>query len=240
MSVIRLIHTPHTSCIEVCYAVKADGPFLYLCHLSSHRMLGALDALWHDYVSWDATRYVAEDPLLFEIAHGEKSESLSEEASRLIHDIHSRLVSLQRLGVNLRTVREALLQYQAPSRIQVKSDNRILLQDYADMEVPLTPLCKALYLFFLQHPEGVTLKQMSCYRDELLVLYQRFAPGINPQRRQSHIDSLVSPLSNSLHEKLSLIRRTFSHLLDESLLPFYVITGQKGGVYSLQHVAPSC
>lgn len=129
--------------------------------------------------------------------------------------------------MSLRTLREALLQYQTPSRLTVTTDLRILLTDYSNLEIPLTPLCKALYLLYLRHPEGIAFKELANHHDELLMLYQKTAPTINPARHQSHIDRLTNPSNNSLNEKISLIRRVFSNLLDDNLWPFYAIQGVK-------------
>lgn len=152
----------------------------------------------------------------------------------LIHEIHDRLLLLRRRGVSLRTIHEALLQFQTPSRLLVTSDYRIILPDYGNLEIPLTPLPKALYLLYLRHPEGIAFKSLSDHRDELLHLYALLAPTINPSRRERHIQDLTDPSLNSLNEKVSLIRRAFSRHLDASLLPFYTITGEKGGVRTIR------
>ena len=77
-------------------------------------------------------------------------------------------VALQAIGMpNLE-----LLQMEAArtklSRLLITSDYRFFLIDYNNREVEMSPIHKALYLLFLNNPEGIESKHLSEHRDELL------------------------------------------------------------------------
>jgi len=155
---------------------------------------------------------------------------LGEEEKRLLHEIHCCYTLLRERGVSTRTIREALVRRQTVSSLFITRDYRIILPDFDDLEIALTPLPKALYILYLRHLEGIAFKTLADYREELLELYARLAPSINPKRRELHVNTLVDPTRNSLNEKISQIRRAFADQLDESLISYYAISGEKGGV----------
>lgn len=114
------------------------------------------------------------------------------------------------------------------SRIVIDLDYKIKLVDYGDIEVQLTPLQKAVYLFFLNHPEGIMFNSVYEYRDELLSIYLTITNRDDMAQLKASIDDLVDPLSNSLSEKCSKIRSAFLMKIDERLAKHYYIDGQRG------------
>lgn len=135
------------------------------------------------------------------------------------------------------------------SRIVITHDWHILLPDY-DKELELTPIHKAVYAFFLRHPEGLEFKQLSDYRDELTRLYtsvletemqpekrgilRRRKKTIDPAQVRETIDRLVNPLDNAINEKCSRIKATLGTLVDKYQLPYYIIAG-----HAVKHVEGS-
>ncbi len=114
------------------------------------------------------------------------------------------------------------------SRIVIDLDYKIKLVDYGDIEVQLTPLQKAVYLFFLNHPEGIMFNSVYEYRDELLSIYLNITNRDDMAQLKASIDDLVDPLSNSLSEKCSKIRSAFLMKIDERLAKHYFIDGERG------------
>lgn len=113
------------------------------------------------------------------------------------------------------------------SPIRITQDYRIFLTLYKK-EIVLTPLLKAVYLFFLKHPEGVYFKNLPGYHAELLQLYRKFAIRGTLEKHVSTITDLVNPLGNSMNEKCSIIKKYITNLLDDSLAKHYYISGGKG------------
>ena len=115
------------------------------------------------------------------------------------------------------------------SKLHITKDGTILLADY-QKEVKMEPIVKAVYLLFLNHPEGIAFKYLPDYRKELTDLYQKIKPCGLTERAIRSIEDVTNPLLNSINEKCSRIRAAFLSEVDPSLLEQYIITGKGGEV----------
>ncbi|OLY90719.1 hypothetical protein SAMN05444008_101391 [Cnuella takakiae] len=115
----------------------------------------------------------------------------------------------------------------SPSRLVVNTAGRILLPDYGNLEIKLTPLEKTLYLFFLNHPEGVLLPDLVDHRAELRKLYGRFSNSGLLAEVHNGVEGLVDVTSNSASEKISRIKAAFTKALGADLAAQYIIKGEK-------------
>ena len=113
------------------------------------------------------------------------------------------------------------------SKLTITKDYSIMLSDY-NLEVKLEPIVKAVYLLFLDHPEGIAFKCLPDYRKELADLYQKIKPYGLTDRAIRSIEDVSNPLLNSINEKCSRIRAAFLPLVDASLLDQYIIIGKSG------------
>lgn len=113
------------------------------------------------------------------------------------------------------------------SKLTITKDCSILLSDY-NQEVKLEPIVKAVYLLFLNHPEGIAFKYLPDYRKELADIYQKIKPYGLTERAIRSIEDVTNPLLNSINEKCSRIRAAFMPLVDASLLDQYIIIGKSG------------
>ena len=120
------------------------------------------------------------------------------------------------------------------SRLVVTKDYRIILADYDNKEVELTPVHKAVYLLFLAHPEGIEFKRLRDYRDELARYYMATARLMDKQTIMESVDMLVDPLNNSINEKCSRIKKVFLDMMDEYTASYYIISG-----HTQKHIAGS-
>ena len=111
------------------------------------------------------------------------------------------------------------------SRLVVTKDYRIILADYDNREVELTPVHKAVYLLFLAHPEGIEFKKLRDYRDELARYYMATARLMDKEVIMESVDMLVDPLNNSINEKCSRIKKVFMDMMDEYTASYYIISG---------------
>ena len=100
-------------------------------------------------------------------------EEIAVELSQLVRE----LVAAGRNDLLLRSIGVSVLEElrieaakSRLSRLLVTKDYRIILVDYGNKEVEMTPVHKAVYLLFLNHPEGIEFKKLCEYRNELLVL----------------------------------------------------------------------
>ena len=120
------------------------------------------------------------------------------------------------------------------SRLVVTKDYRIILTDYDNKEVELTPVHKAVYLLFLAHPEGIEFKRLRDYRDELAQYYMATARLMDKQAIMESVEMLVDPLDNSINEKCSRIKKVFLDMMDEYTASYYIISG-----HTQKHIAGS-
>ena len=109
------------------------------------------------------------------------------------------------------------------SPLVITADYRFLLPRY-EKDVDLSPINKALYIFFLNHEEGIEFKRLSDYRDELMELYRRVGNRVSEDIICETIDRLVNPLDNSINEKCARIKSAFAKCMDSYQLSYYAIS----------------
>ena len=111
------------------------------------------------------------------------------------------------------------------SRLVITSDYRFLLLDLGNVEVDLQPVHKAVYLLFLNHPEGIEFKHLSEYKDELRQWYRKTAKMMDLGKIEESVVHLTNPLDNAINEKCSRIKRAFLDVMDEYAASNYIISG---------------
>lgn len=109
-----------------------------------------------------------------------------------------------------------------------KYDFQITLPDYGNRILEMPRLPKALYYFFLQHPEGVMLNSLADYKGELLSIYERISNKGDKEEIVRNINRLVDPLDNSVNVNCSRIKNAFVKLMSDRLAKHYYITGWRG------------
>lgn len=110
------------------------------------------------------------------------------------------------------------------SPLVITKDYRFLLTAYKK-EVLLPPIHKALYILFLNHPEGIEFKRLIDHRDELLGIYRKIGSRSDETVIRNTIDRLVNPLDNSVNEKCARIKATFAMCMNKYELSYYIISG---------------
>ena len=164
-------------------------------------------------------------------------EEIAADLSQLVRE----LVAAGRNGLLLRSIGVSVLEdlrieaaKSRLSRLLITKDYRIILVDYDNKEVEMTPVHKAVYLLFLNHPEGIEFKKLSEYRDELLGYYMATAKLMDKQIITESVDMLVNPLNNSINEKCSRIKSIFLNMMDQYTANYYIISG-----HTQKHIAGS-
>lgn len=155
-------------------------------------------------------------------------EEIAAELSQLVRE----LVAVGRNDLLLRSIGVSVLEElrieaakSRLSRLLITKDYKIILVDYNNKEVEMTPVHKAVYLLFLNHPEGIEFKKLSEYRDELLGYYMATAKLMDKQTITESVDMLVNPLNNSINEKCSRIKSIFLNMMDQYTANYYIISG---------------
>lgn len=163
---------------------------------------------------------------------------------KLVEEIRERVQILQRMGRNdlllraigVPTLEELRIEAARGklSPLHITSDYRFFLTLYNNKEVELPPLHKAVYLFFLNHPEGVEFKRLMDYRGELLRWYKETSRWMSMAKVEEGVNRIVDPLDNAIHEKCSRIKKVFSDMMDDYSASYYIISS-----HTKRHVAGS-
>ncbi len=116
------------------------------------------------------------------------------------------------------------------SRLVLTPKYEIILPDY-DIIINLGPLPKALFLLFLQYPDGIHLSELYEYKEELVRLYSMVTNfALTKDELRKNIDLLTDPIDNSIHVNLSRIKRVFLSRMDPNLAAYYFISGVRGEI----------
>jgi len=151
------------------------------------------------------------------------------EAKQLISDIRERIEQLKQKGINEMALKSLFPEKSEKlSRLVITNDYEIFLPDYNDLRITMYPLPKAVFLLFLNHPEGILFKHLPDYRAELVDIYKQISGRENIGDMEKSINDVVNPTLNSINEKCSRIREAFIRHFDESIALNYFITGERG------------
>ena len=148
--------------------------------------------------------------------------------SILLDEVKEKVRKLKAYGVDDAEIVAAMNEEELFPQLVVTEDYKVVLADGADTEVKMEPLVKAVYLLFLNHPEGIIFKCLPDYREELAKIYAKLRPmGLSDKALQS-IEDVTNPLLNSINEKCARIRGAFVGQFDNHIAKHYYIDGKRG------------
>lgn len=114
------------------------------------------------------------------------------------------------------------------SPLIIDQDYRILLPEYNNLEIKLTPLQKAVYFLFLRHPKGILFKRLQHYQVELQTIYCDVSNREQIKGIEKSIEDICNPVENSINEKCSRIKEAFLNQFTGEIASTYYITGDRG------------
>lgn len=123
------------------------------------------------------------------------------------------------------------------SRMAITRTGKIYLKDFPDKytgkpkEIKMDSLTKMLYFFYLKHPEGVRVKEVDNYIDELMHIYMGITGRDDKDAIRASIQGHVAPYNNSINVSMSRIKSAFKNQVDESVAKFYWVEGVSGEPY---------
>ena len=137
---------------------------------------------------------------------------------------------LQYTGLH-KIIIDTVLKYnvaQQLSRLYITRRGDLFLTDRNNTEVKMPALCKALYIFFLIHEEGLSLTYLNDHKTELYNIYRSISTYGDDDLLRKAIDNLTDFIGSTMNANLSRIRKAFRDILgDEASI--YLIKGEKGG-----------
>lgn len=152
----------------------------------------------------------------------------SGEVMNLLWEVEEKIEKLRQYGVNEIIIGKLLSAKVRLSRIIIEENGRIILPDYDNREIRMTPLVKAVYFLFLRHTDGIVFKHLPDYRAELLEIYSRLTGRSSDEGIRQSIEDVTNPCLNSINEKCARIREAFIKEFDERLAEHYYVMGERG------------
>lgn len=126
--------------------------------------------------------------------------------------------------------------YQNPelilSEVSINQKYKISLPIY-DIDIQLEPMLKLVYLLFLNHLDGIKIKEIHNYKKELTDIYNKISSSSDNEKMAKRIDELTDISKNSLHEKISKINKIFKDELGDKIATYYQINGSAGQPYKI-------
>ena len=117
------------------------------------------------------------------------------------------------------------------SRLYITTSNRIFLEDLDGRpEVKLDDLTKALYFFYLKHPQGAAFKELQSFENEILHIYLGITGRDDLDGIRKSVSALVSPYSDGRNSCVSRIKKAFRDIVGDHIARNYYIDGQYAGV----------
>ncbi len=153
--------------------------------------------------------------------------NFNDDGTRVANEIINKLDSLRSWGISEAALRTLFEKPVVISRIVITRDFRIILPDYDDMEIKMTPLVKAVYILFLIHPEGLIFKELPNHRNELLEIYKALTNREDYDVIMQSVMDVTDPNSNSINEKCSRIKEAFLSKFCHSQSELYYVTSKR-------------
>ena len=180
------------------------------------------------------------------IPHGRKKAALLEDAADVSRQVaeDSLAPSVQAVvdawerfsrqyGVSIDELARLLNEHVQFSRLVIKPYGAVFLADYGNREVKMDDLTKALYFFYLRHPEGVRQKELIDYRQEILDLYLRITRRGDLDEIRQSVDSLLFE-ENRINVSLSRIKKAFRDVVGDWVAKYYYVDGTAGNARSVK------
>jgi hypothetical protein len=116
-----------------------------------------------------------------------------------------------------------------PSRLEIRGKSKkIFFTDLGGLELRLNPKEKALYLLYLNNPDGIQISHLLDYENDLTKLYSSFTNQSEPEAIKRAIKNLINPLENDINVVMSRINKKIKDAVGESLSHYYIIKGERG------------
>lgn len=149
--------------------------------------------------------------------------TLVNQTMRIMDGIRAFNTFRQRYDVNL-----------SPSRIEIRGHlKRIVLTDMGGLQLDLNPKERAVYLLFLNHPEGIRLSCLDEHRKELMTNYAQFSNAGDQPKIEMAINLLVDQLDGNLSQVMSRIKSKWIKALGFEMAKHYLIQGAPGEAFKI-------
>jgi hypothetical protein len=120
------------------------------------------------------------------------------------------------------------------SKMEIRGLSKtIYLTDLGDLQINLNPKERALYLLYLNHPEGIQRSYLIDYKAELRSYYAQISNQATNELIDEAINRLVDITDNNMNEVMARIRSKFKHAVGEEQAKDYAITFTPEGTHKI-------
>jgi hypothetical protein len=121
------------------------------------------------------------------------------------------------------------------SRMEIRGlSKRIFLTDLGDLEINLNPKERALYLLYLNHPEGIMRSHLVDHKVELRSYYAMFSQQPSNDLIDEAISRLTDVTDNNMNEVMARIRTKFRQSVGEQQFEDYSIMATPEGTHKIR------
>lgn len=177
---------------------------------------------------------VHDNGIRFSISSSRESRIVDPELMRMFNE----LVERKPIWVVKAILAKHLEDDEVISRLVITRQCKLLLPDYNNMEIRLTPKEKAIYILYLKHPEGITFKNLPGYRDELGRYYRHVTGRDDPKAIAETIDKMVLSISGDADVQRARIKyainKAFTSQFCEQYARYYTIEGSRGEALKIE------
>lgn len=115
-----------------------------------------------------------------------------------------------------------------PEHILIDKHFNVCLKDHNECPIPLGPLEKTLFFFYLLHTEGVSTRYLADHKEELLHIYMQLSGKESIEDMKKSIDNLTNKFSSSFTEKRSHIIAAFRSKVPSTMVYDFAPSGERG------------
>jgi len=120
------------------------------------------------------------------------------------------------------------------SSIEIRGLNKnIFLTELGDLQINLNPKEKALYLLYLNHPEGITRSYLVDHKAELRSYYAILCSQPSNKMIDQAVDRLTDVIDNNMNEVMARIRGKFKIAVGEEQAKDYSIVSTPEGTHKI-------
>ena len=153
------------------------------------------------------------------------------ETSAIVEQIKSLLTELRAKGISEETI-DSMISPGAEQRVIIDSRGYLLLPDYQEIRIRLTPMERTLYIFLLRHTNGIPVGDLYLYYNELLKIYTSLTVYDDKETAAMAVGALVDDYRTTLYTNVSRIKKKLTDKLGTKIAGPLLIT-RTDGVYKI-------
>jgi hypothetical protein len=169
-----------------------------------------------------------------------RTADICQECSELLIERETDPVTIKQVFETLESIRSQMLFRErfrltrSISPLQIDARQRKLrFKDIGNLELKPGPRELAVYIFFMNHQEGVIFKQIEAHREEISYLYRQISVTDIESRIINTIDAMLDHTNNTMHELVSKINDLIKNNIGVEAAKEYIIQGKKGEKFSI-------